>query len=115
MEKLRATHGTACYSGGGFYIVLGETENGLYFVGGNDCDGYCELYDTDPRTKTSELLNDYSEWCDIHRVDSYSEDEVQKMFRDFCRRLDKCEMNISRGYEAYENYMPGDMTLVGLC
>lgn len=113
MSKLRATHGTACYSGGGFYIVLGETENGLFFVGGNE--GYVDIFDTDPRTKTSELLSDYPEWCDLHRVSTYDDCEVQKMFSDFCRRLDKCEMNISVGYEAYENYMPGDMSLVGLC
>ena len=113
MEKLRIEHGTATYTGGGFYTILGELNNGLYFVGFNDC---CYILDIDPRTKAAEAPHEdyeifepddlaiyYGDFLEVHNVEIDTH-EKYKIFEDFIKRLDSGEKGIDRGFEDYTNH-----------
>ena len=107
---MKALHGTAIYTSGGIYVVIGELDNGLWFCGDNFG---CTIYDQD--TRTYDKVNDglawfWNEWCDNHVVKDVDEKEVHAMFKDFCVRLDKKEPNITKGYEEFSNYLPGEIT-----
>ena len=105
---MKFTKGIAIYTGGGFYVAIGQTDNGNYFYG---CIDWCELFDTDTRTvnEYDELACMYNEWCDEHIIKS-NRQEVWKAFEDFCKRLDNNEPNITEGYEKWSNYIPGEVT-----
>ena len=113
MDKLRVEHGTATYTGGGFYTIIGELNNGLYFVGFND---YCCIIDVDPRTKANdaphepyevydddELAIYYNDFLKVHTVEIDTQ-EKYRIFEDFCRRLDSKEKDIEKGYEEFKNH-----------
>ena len=107
---MRATHGTAIYTGGGIYNVIGETDNGYWFFGGPD---WCSIVDSDIREEDKENNNDlvcyYNDWLEKHEV-KVNVQEIYEMFEDFCRRLDAKEPGITDGYEEYSNYIPGEVT-----
>ena len=94
------------YTGGGIYVVLGETDNKLYFVG--DMDGV-ELYNSDVREEDEhgDMVCFYPEWQDKHRVET-SED-LAEVYKTFCRRLDAKEEGITKGWEEFSNYAPGEV------
>ena len=106
---MRATHGTAIYTGGGIYNVIGETDNGYWFFGGPD---WCTIVDSDIRERDEEndcLACYYNNWLEKHEVNVNAQ-EIYEMFEDFCRRLDAKESGITDGYEKYSNYAPGEVT-----
>jgi len=102
------THGTAIYTGGGCYIVIGETdESGLYFFG---CTDFCELMRFDPRTEDENgLICQYYEEIEPYIVET-DRDETWKLFEDFCNRLDNKEPNITTGYKDFSNYLAGEVS-----
>ena len=107
--KFRATHGTAIYTGGGIYNVIGQLDNGLWFYGGND---YIEVFDED--TRTYDEVNDglacyWNDWCDKHRLE-VDKRQLYAMFYDFCQRLDNRESGLTDGYEEFSNYAAGEVT-----
>lgn len=112
MKNLKATHGTAIYTGGGFYICIGELNDGTYFYGGMFS---CEIFDKDTRTENEDkdLECFYEEWCKKHRIASEANGknhgEIIEMFKDFCKRLDAEEEGLTDGYEEYNNYCPGEV------
>lgn len=103
---MRFTKGTAMYTGGGIYVVLGETDNGLYFLGNCDC---VDIYNADVREEdeNGDMACFYPEWEELHRVET-SEDLVEP-FKNFCRRLDAKEEGITEGWEAFSNYAAGEV------
>ena len=106
---MKATHGTAIYTGGGIYVVIGELDNGLWFCGNND---WCGIFDEDTRTydqENDDLACFWSDWCDQHEVKDVNKKEVYAMFEDFCKRLDNKEDGITEGYEEFSNYAPGEV------
>lgn len=106
---MRATHGTAIYTGGGIYNVIGETDNGHWFFGGPD---YCTILDSDVREKDEtedDLACYYNDWLEKHEV-KVEPKEVYEMFEDFCRRLDAKQPGITNGYDLYSNYIAGEVT-----
>lgn len=107
---MKATHGTAIYTGGGLYIVIGELDNGLWFYGNSD---WCAVYDEDTRAYDYEndgLACCWTDWCEKHEVKDVDLKEVYAMFEDFCKRLDNKEEGITEGYEEFSNYAPGEVT-----
>lgn len=107
---MRATHGTAIYTGGGIYNVIGETDNGYWFFGGPD---WCTIVDSDIREEDKENDDDlvcyYNDWLEKHEV-KVNVQEIYEMFEDFCRRLDAKEPGITDGYEKFSNYAAGEVT-----
>lgn len=107
---MKAIHGTAIYTGGGIYVVIGELDSGLWFCGNND---WCSIFDEDTRTydnDNDDLACFLNEWCEAHEVKDVDKKEVYAMFKDFCERLDKKEPDITKGYEEFSNYAPGEVT-----
>ena len=112
---MKVLHGTAIYTGGGFYTVLGEFDNGLWFFGGTE---WFEVIDADCRTrdeKEDDLAAYYNEWLSKYVVEEYHTDKKKeramfKAIEDFCRRLDKGEKGLTEGYEELSNYSAGEVT-----
>ena len=107
---MKALHGTAIYTGGGFYTVIGELDNGYWFCGNND---WCAIFDEDTRTwdyENVELACFDNEWCEAHEVKDIDPKEVYAMFKDFCNRLDNEEPGINEGFEQFNNYIPGEVS-----
>lgn len=103
---MRAVHGTAIYTGGGIYNIIGKTDNGLWFFADND---YLAIVNTDIRETCEDgLACYYDRWLEEHEVD-VSDEEKHKMLRDFCRRLDADEKGLTEGYEGVSNYMAGEV------
>ena len=101
---MKILNGTAIYTGGGFYTVLGRIDNGLYFCGTNE---WCSVYDMDTRTENEDgdLVCFEEEWCEKHDKSSeFDYKEIVKMFKNFCLRLDQEEDGITNGYEDLSNY-----------
>ncbi len=106
--KFKATHGTAIYTGGGLYVVIGQLDNGLWFYGGTD---FCDIFDEDTRTYDNEndgLACFWNDWCEKHRVELDAR-QTYAMYYDFCRRLDNNEPGLTDGYEEYSNYAAGEV------
>lgn len=100
---MRAKHGTAIYTGGGIYSLLGELDNGLYFCGDNF---YISIIDADCRTwneKEDCLAVFYNDFIEAHEVKA-DLTEVAIMVKDFCTRLKNHEAEIDKGYEKFSNY-----------
>ena len=106
---MKAIHGTAIYTGGGCYSVIGELDNGLWF---NGCMDFCEIIDADVRTKdeNGDLACFYNEWLEKHVVNDYSPGEKWQMLKDFCIRLDNKESGLTEGYDELSNYIAGEVT-----
>ena len=107
---MKAIHGTAIYTGGGFYVVIGELDNGLYFHGNND---FLEILNDDPRQldDAGELVCYDADWSEKHCADNTVDiKEAYAMFEDFCRRLDAGEAGLTQGYEKFSNYLAGEVT-----
>lgn len=106
---LKIKHGTAIYTGGGMYSVIGECDNGLYFNGNND---WFELIYADPREKDyfGDLCVFDNEWMEEHVVKDFDKLEIYKAFKDFCARLDKNEPEITKGFEEFSNYAAGEVS-----
>ena len=107
---MKALHGTAIYTGGGLYVVIGELDNGLWFYGNYD---WCAVFDEDIRTYDEVnhgLACFWNDWCEKHIVNDVDVKEVYAMFKDFCERLDAKEPDITKGYEKFSNYLPGEVT-----
>lgn len=108
---MKIVNGTAIYTGGGCYSIIGRIDNGLWFNGWND---WCAIYDMDTRTKNEDgdlacFYND--EWCEEHdKTSEFDYKEVVEMFKDFCIRLDNEEDGITNGYEEFNNYIAGEVT-----
>ena len=105
---MNITHGTAMYTGGGFYSVIGEVDDGNYFVGTMD---WCVVVDADPREKDEfdEWNFFHVEWLEDHDVHADA-NEIYPMFKDFCERLDAEEQGITQGWDELSNYIPGEVT-----
>lgn len=106
---MKAIHGTAIYTGGGIYVAIGELDNGYYFYGS---DYFCSIFDEDTRTYNfaeDGLACFWNDWCAKHEVKSFDVKEINDMFEDFCKRLDKKESGLTNGYEKYSNYLPGEV------
>lgn len=113
---MRATHGTAIYTGGGFYICIGELDNGNYFVGGMDC---IEIVNADPRIEIEDFDGwksygfDDIDWILEHEVEATENGKesngIIDMFKDFCKRIDNREPNLTDGYEDFSNYCSGEV------
>ena len=105
---MKFTKGTAIYTGGGWYTIIGETnKKGVYFFG---CTDFCELTSLDPRTEDEDgLLIFYNEKIEPYRIE-YDPDKTWRLMEDFCKRLDKEEPNITDGYEEFSNFCPGEVT-----
>lgn len=105
---MKITHGTAMYTGGGFYSVIGEIDDGNYFVGNTD---WCCVVDADPREKDEfgEWNFFHIEWLEDHDV-HVDANEIYPMFKDFCERLDAEELDITKGWDELSNYLPGEVT-----
>ena len=112
MKKLKATHGTAIYTGGGIYICIGQLNDGTYFCGNLD---YCCTFDADTRSESEDgdLECLYTDWCEKHMIASAANGsnhgEIIEMFKDFCKRLDACEEGLTDGYEHFSNYCPSEV------
>ena len=107
---MKALHGTAIYTGGGFYTVIGELDNDYWFCGNND---WCAIFDEDTRTWDNDnngLACFWNDWCEMHEVKDFDLKEVYAMLEDFCKRLDANEPDITKGYEKFSNYLPGEVT-----
>lgn len=108
---MKATHGTAIYTGGGIYNIIGELDNGLYFFG---CWDYLAIYDADVRTydeSYDDLVCYNPNWCDEHMLlFAFTEEEIEKALHDFCVRLDNEEPGLTDGYEQFSNYCAGEVT-----
>lgn len=107
---MKIINGTAIYTGGGCYSIIGKIDNGLWF---NGCNDWCAIYDMDTRTKNEDgdFACFYYEWCEEHeRTLEFSYKEVIAMFKDFCMRLDNNEEGITNGYEEFSNYIAGEVT-----
>ena len=106
---MRAVHGTAIYTGGGCYTCIGELDNGLWFCGCND---WCEIIDKDSRSEdeNNDLCVFDNDWMDKHVVKDIDRESINKMFQDFCKRLDNSEEHIEDGYSKYSNYMAGEVS-----
>ena len=105
---MKFAHGTAIYTGGGCYIVIGETDKkGTYFYG---CTDFCEIMTLDPRTKNEygDLICMYTEEIEPYVIET-DRDETWRIFEDFCTRLDNEEPNITDGYEDFSNYCAGEV------
>lgn len=104
---MKITHGTAMYTGGGFYTVIGEVDDGNYFVGNMD---WCVVVDTDPRD--SDEFGEWNffhiEWLEDHDIHA-DVNEIYPMFKDFCERLDAEEKDITKGWDEFSNYIPGEV------
>lgn len=106
---MKILNGTAIYTGGGYYIVLGKIDNGLYFCGTNE---WCAICDMD--TKTENEDGDFAcfdiEWFEKHDKSSeFSYKEIVEMFKDFCLRLAQEEDGITNGYENLDNYISSEV------
>lgn len=100
---MRAKHGTAIYTGGGIYSLLGELDNGLYFCGDNF---YIGIYNEDVRTwnkKEDCLAYFYNDWCEAHEVEA-DQNEVAAMIKDFCTRLQDNEPELTQGFTDFSNF-----------
>lgn len=109
-KPMKITNGTAIYTGGGNYTIIGKINNGLWF---NGCNEWCAIFDEDTRTKNEdgELMCIYNEWCEKHdKTSEFNHKEIVEMFKDFCKRLDNNEEGITKGYEEFSNYIPGEVT-----
>lgn len=119
---MRIKHGTAIYTGGGIYVVIGEIGDGKWFMGNND---FCAVTNFDTRTKAKdmEILSE-TEWefddddLAIFYLMLTPEEgcivetdikETYEAFYDFCKRLDNGELGITDGYEEYSNYAQGEV------
>ena len=114
---MKVVHGTAIYTGGGQYTLIGELDNGLWFCGFND---YCAVTNFDTRTSVRDFYNDDGYNVDnndlaIYHMDLTLEEgyvvdvdlkEKYEMFYNFCKRLDAGEPGLTDGYEKYSNYQP---------
>ena len=100
---MKFTKGTAIYTGGGFYTIIGETDqDGIYFFG---CTDFCELTSLDPRTEDEDgLLIYYNEKIEPHIIES-DHDKTRELLKDFCERLYNDEPHITDGYEDFSNYI----------
>lgn len=106
---MKIVNGTAIYTGGGCYSVIGKLDNGLYF---NGCNDWCAAFDEDTRTvdkETGDLACFDNAWCEEHEV-KVNQKELYKAFKDFCERLDSGEPGITMGYEKFSNYSEGEVT-----
>lgn len=108
---MRAIHGTAIYTGGGCYSVIGELDDGRWF---NGCMDWCEILDTDVRTvdENGDLMCFYNEWLDKHRITGIEPGTVWKMLEDFCDRLDSGEEGLTDGYGKFSNYCAGEVKMM---
>ena len=116
---MRATHGTAIYTGGGFYICIGELDDGKYFFGGMDS---IEILNANPKIEDEdgEWLGNNIDWILEHTIESTANgketNEIIEMFKDFCKRLDAKEDGLTDGYQDFSNFCAGevyDMMLFG--
>ena len=102
---MKITKGTAIYTGGGFYTVIGETEDGHWFVGFNE---FCAVINFDPRTKDEEMDDLKIFYCDFTEEEGYvipvDIKEKYEAYLDFCKRLENQESGIEDGYEDFSNH-----------
>ena len=107
---MKALYGTAIYTGGGQYSVIGELDNGYWFCG---CSDWCDIFNHDVREQhetEDDLGCFWNDWCEKYDVtDQFNAKEIFDMFEDFCKRLDAKEEGITNGYEEYSNYIPGEV------
>lgn len=105
---MKFTKGTAIYTGGGYYTIIGETDQeGVYFFG---CTDFCELTTLDPREEDEDGLKIfYDEKVEPYLIES-DPDETWKLLEDFCNRLDNDEPHITDGYESFSNYLKGEVS-----
>jgi hypothetical protein len=105
---MKAMHGTAIYTGGGLYITIGQLDNGYYFFGYYES---CDIFKEDTRAideDNNELACLYPEWYEENRIE-WDQNEVDEMHKDFCRRLDSGEKDLTAGYERFSNYVAGEV------
>ena len=107
---MKALHGTAIYTGGGQYSVIGELDNGYWFAGDN---WGCNIFSRDVREydeENGDLAFYWNPWCVLHDVTyMFDTKDIYEMYEDFCKRLDAKEDGITDGYEEYSNYIPGEV------
>ena len=104
---MKILKGTAIYTGGGFYTVIGKLDNGLFFCG---CTDWAAVFDTDTRTEDENggLCCFDADWCELHEVNADIK-EIYQAFEDFCKRLDENEKDITAGFEKFSNYQTGEV------
>lgn len=109
---MKIVKGTAIYTGGGCYSIIGKLDNGLWF---NGCNEWCSVLSKDTRTlnKYEELACFCNNWCEKYDVTSkFNYKELVEAFKDFCIRLDNNEPGITDGYENFSNYIVGEVTKI---
>lgn len=107
---MKIVKGTAIYTGGGCYSIIGQLDNGLWF---NGCNEWRSVLTRDTRTfnEDGELACFYNDWCEKYDVTcKFNYKELVEAFKNFCNRLDNDEPYITKGYESFSNYISGEVT-----
>lgn len=100
---MKILHGAAFGTGGGCIAVIGEMDNGLWFIADNL--GWSATdYDTRNTCKEMGITDGEDDDLAVFWIDRYVEvdqRELDNAFHDFCIRYDMREPGITNGYEHY--------------
>ena len=106
---MKILHGGAFSTGGGCIAILGELDNGMWFISDNM--GWSVVdFDTRKTCKEMGISDGYDDddlavfWIDYdsgHYID-IDEKELDNAFHDFCIRYDCKEPGITDGYEKFD-------------
>ena len=112
---MKIIHGAAFGTGGGCIAVIGETDNGLWFIGDNwggnvikfDVRKTCGEMNGDEwkYTDDDDLAAFYIDFNEDKYVVDVDEKEWANMYRDFCVRYDCREREITKGFEKYDSHI----------
>ena len=114
---MKITHGAAFGTGGGCIAVIGEMDNGLWFISDNlgwsvtdfDTRITCKEMGIEDGCNDNDLAVFWVDYDSEHYIE-VDERELDNAFHDFCLRYDCKEPGITDGYEEYVGFLWGDLS-----
>ena len=117
--SLKIIKGTAIYTGGGIYIIVGKLNDGNY-VNTDGC--FWDVYSDNAKDKVDtsiyeEICDDmcnyeHPQWCDEHRIsEHYRKKDILRAIKKFCKDLDngKGDEYLVDEFKETGNYSSGEL------
>ena len=120
-NSIKIIKGTAIYTGGGIYIIVGKLNDGNY-VNTDGC--FWDVYNDNAMDKVDtsiyeEICDDmcnyeHPQWCNEHRIsEHYRKKDILRAIKKFCKDLDngKGDEYLIDEFKKTDNYMSGELMI----